>query len=102
MKLRPDSSSYMQLCLHMDVGPLYLMVPTYFDSKKEQWMGAVHLLKAKKMILGMGKSSKELEENFNEKLREHLEDSELSKETFDLFKPLSYWGEMQEQNEDIE
>lgn len=95
MKVKSDSNSYMQLCLHMDGGPLYLFVPTYFDSKEKEWMGFVHLNKAKKMIYGRGKTSKELEESFNIHLKEFLQ-GEFSQETFNLFKPLSYWDEMNE------
>jgi len=96
MKLKPDTNSYMQLCLNIDTGPLYLMVPTYFDATKKEWMGFVHLKKAKKMIYGIGKDSKELETSFNDHLREFLQ-GEYGEETFDLFKPLSYWEEMVEQ-----
>jgi DNA-binding transcriptional regulator GbsR (MarR family) len=95
MKLKPDTNSYMQLCLNIDGGPLYLMVPTYFDATKNEWMGFIHLKKAKKMIHAIGKNSKELEQNFNDKLRKSLE-SEHAEETFQLFKPLSYWDEMKE------
>jgi tripartite-type tricarboxylate transporter receptor subunit TctC len=95
MKIKPPPTSFMQLCLHMDSGPLYLKVPTFFDRTKKEWMGFVHLQKAKKMIYGKGKTSKELEQNFNDNLRESLE-SEHSQETFELFKPLSYWEEMEE------
>ena len=93
MKLKRDTNSYMQLCLHRDGGPLFLMVPTYFDDTKKEWMGFVHLTKAKKMIHGRGKTSKELETSFNDQLREFIE-GEFSEETLDLFKPLSYWNEM--------
>lgn len=95
MKLQADTKSYMQLCLNMDSGPIYLMVPTYFDSTKKEWIGFVHLHKAKKMITGKGKTSKELEQSFNDNLRTFLE-GEFSEETFMLFKPLSYWDEMKE------
>ena len=95
MKLKPDTQSYMQLCLHMDEGPLYLFVPTYYDATKKEWMGGVHLPKAKKMIFGRGKNSKELEQNFNDNLRDSMQ-GEHAEETFDLFKPLSYWNEMHE------
>ncbi len=95
MKLKPDTNSYMQLCLNMNSGPLYLRVPTYFDSTKKEWMGFVHLSKAKKTIFGKGKDSKELEQSFNDNLRNFLE-GEFSQETFELFKPLSYWEEMEQ------
>lgn len=92
MELKPDTNSYMQLFLKMDSG-LYLKVPTYYDSTRKEWMGLVHLHKSKKMIYGIGKNSKELEQNFNDNLRKALE-SEYSEEAFELFKPLSYWDEM--------
>lgn len=95
MKLTPDTNSYMQICLHIDAGPLYLKVPTYYDPTKKEWMGMVHLNKAKKMIYGTGKTSKELEASFNDNLRDYLR-GEFAEETFELFKPLSYWQEMEE------
>jgi hypothetical protein len=79
----------------MDDGVRFLRVPTYYDATKKEWMGVVHLNKAKKMIYGKGKDSKELETSFNDNLREFLQ-GEFSQETFDLFKPLSYWDEMGE------
>jgi dsRNA-specific ribonuclease len=94
MKLKPDTNTYMQLTLHSNEGPKYLMVPTYYDSTKKEWLGAVHLVKAKRMIIGRGASSKELEQSFNDSLRESLE-GEFAEETLELFKPLSYWDEMQ-------
>lgn len=93
MKLKPDTNSYMQLCLHMDQGALYLRIPTYYDSTRKEWLGFVHLTKAKKIINGRGKDSKELEQSFNDHLRQFLE-GEFADETFNLFKPLSYWEEM--------
>lgn len=101
MKLQPDTNSYMQLCLQLDSGPLYLFIPTYFDATKKEWVGGVHLPKAKKMIIGRGKDSKSLEQNFNDNLRKNLE-GEFSEETFSLFKPLSYWEEMLGENPDKE
>jgi hypothetical protein len=87
----------MQLRLMSDEGIVYLMVPTYFDPTKKEWMGGVFLPKAKKMIFGNGKNSKELEQSFNDCLRKSIEtESELAKEIFDLFQPLSYWEEMME------
>lgn len=96
MKLKADTNSYMQLSLHLDEETLYLFVPTYFDATRGEWMGFVHLREAKKMIQGIGKNSKELEQSFNDKLREHFEGPH-SKEVFSLFKPLSYWEEMREE-----
>jgi len=96
MKLQPHTNSYMQLCLNLDgFVPLYLKVPTFFDSTKKEWMGFVKLPKSLKMIYGRGKSSNELEQNFNDNLREAFS-GENSKEVFELFKPLSYWQEMEE------
>lgn len=94
MKLQPDTTSYMQLSLHMDEGCLYLRVPTYYNSTKKEWVGFVRLKTAKKIIHGIGKNSKKLEQSFNDKLREFLE-GEFSEETFNLFKPLSYWEQME-------
>ena len=93
MKVKTDTNRYMQLCLHLDQGPLYLFVPTYYDSKQKEWMGMVHLKKAKKMIYGRGKDSKDLEQSFNENLKSFLQ-GEFSEEAFNLFQPLSYWEEM--------
>ena len=96
MKLQPHTTSYMQLCLNLDGSvPLYLKVPTFFDNTKKEWMGFVRLPKSSKLIYGRGKSSKELEQNFNDNIRESFE-SENSQEVFDLFKPLSYWEEMEQ------
>lgn len=94
MKLKADTNSYMQLALNMDGMTLYLMVPTYYDRTKKEWMGFVRLEKSKKLITGRGKDSKDLEQNFNDNLQESFSTS--PDETLDLFKPLSYWSEMME------
>jgi hypothetical protein len=94
MKLKPDTNSYMQLCLQMDGRTLYLMVPTYFDETRKEWGGFVNLPKAKKTVVGRGKTSKELETNFNDELKKAFD--EHPEETFSLFQPLSYWDEMME------
>lgn len=92
MELKPDTNSYMQIALHGNGKTLYLMVPTYFDETRQEWSGFVHLPKVKKTVIGKGKTSNELETNFNDELKkafeEHLE------ETYSLFQPLSYWDEM--------
>ncbi len=97
MKLHADTKSYIQLCMHTDGDSLYLMVPTYYDATEKVWAGFVKTPNTKKMITGTGKSSKELEQNFNDELRKAFQ-SEISDEVFALFKPLSYWDEMMEQD----
>ena len=96
MKIRSDTNSYMQLTLHMDSGPKYLMVPTYYDESKNEWCGFVRLTKAQKLIYGRGKDSYALEQDFNRALRAAFE-GEHGAEAFELFKPLSYWDEMEEE-----
>jgi hypothetical protein len=80
----------------MDEGPLYLKVPTYYDKNKKQYMGIIHLPKAKKMIYGIGKDSSDLENDFNTNLSNAFQES-YADEVFSLFKPLSYWQEMKDE-----
>lgn len=90
LKHEKDTDSYMQLCLNLDgKSPLYLLVPTYYDKTKNEWIGFVQLPISKKIIYGKGNNSKELEQNFNDKLRCSFEEN--SEETFSMFKPLEYW-----------
>lgn len=90
LKHEKDTNSYMQLCLQMEgSNRLYLMIPTYWDATKDQWMGAVVTPETKKVICAHGKDSFELQNNFNIALQKSLQ--EIPDETFSMFKPLEYW-----------
>ena len=97
-KPAPVSRSYMELCFHVDGSQnLYLRVPTLWDDRKKLWIGFVKTAKSQRLIYGDGKDSFELQNSFNKAISEicDKEDS-MSDEVFELFKPLSYWDEMQD------
>ena len=90
LKHEKDTNSYMQLCLQLEGGnKIYLMVPTYWDAVKEQWMGAITLPSSKKILHAHGKSSFELQNNFTVVLNQSFQDN--PDEIFAMFKPLEYW-----------
>jgi len=90
LKHEKDTNSYMQICLQIEGGNrLYLMVPTYWDATKGQWMGTVVTPGTKKIIYAHGKDSFDLQNNFNIALQKSL--VEIPDETFSMFKPLEYW-----------
>lgn len=90
LKHEKETTSYMQLCLNLDgKNPLYLMVPTFYDDNKKEWSGFVKTPETKRMIFGVGKNSRELEQNFNKHLSQSFE--EIPEEAFSMFKPLEYW-----------
>lgn len=85
-----ETSSYMQLCLYTEEkGNIYLMVPTFWNSVKKNWMGFVKTPETGKIIHAEGKDSQELQNNFNVVLHKSFE--EIPEETFSMFKPLEYW-----------
>ena len=82
------SPSYMELRIDMDgKPPLYLRVPTFWDSIKNEWMGAIKLPISLKIIHAYGKDSFELQNNFNKVLYELFE-SEYKDEVLSMFQPL--------------
>jgi len=87
--------SYMELCLHVDGGEnLYLRVPTVWDDIKKQWIGFVKLPKSKKIVLGNGKTSFELQNSFNASAEKIFHgDKEIADELFSMFMPAFYWEE---------
>lgn len=90
LKHKKDTNSYMQLCLQLGgEGRLYLMVPTYWDSVKEQWMGATTTSVTKSIIVAHGKDSQELQNNFIIELAKKFK--EIPEEIITMFKPLEYW-----------
>ena len=90
LKHAKDTNSYMQLCLYQEgKGNIYLMIPTYYNADKKEWMGFVKTPKTGKMIYGTGKDSKELEQSFNKHLETFFEKN--PEEALSMFKPLEYW-----------
>jgi len=99
-KPAPVSSSYMELCFHVDGGQnLYLRVPTVWDDRRKLWIGFVKTPKTQRLIHGEGKDSHELQNSFNKAIATIWEKGEdLADEVFSLFQPLSYWDEMHASN----
>lgn len=90
LKHTKESFSYMQLCLYSEAkGNLYLMVPTFWDEPHKAWMGFVKTPTTGKILHAQGKTSKELEDNFNVALHKAFE--EMPEEVFTMFKSLEYW-----------
>ena len=87
---KKETSSYMQLCLYQEgKGKIYLMVPTFWDAVKKEWMGFVKTPLNGKLLSAHGKDSCELENNFNVVLHQSFEEN--PDETLSMFKPLEYW-----------
>ncbi len=80
----------MQLCVYQEgKGNIYLLVPTYWDEPHKCWMGFVKTPVSGKILHATGKTSEELQNNFNVVIeREFREGNE---EVFFMFKPLEYW-----------
>ncbi len=90
IKHEKETNSYMQLCLYLEgKGNIYLMVPTFWDSVKKQWMGFVKTPEKGKILAAHGKDSTELQNNFNIVLAKSFEEN--PDETLSMFKPLEYW-----------
>lgn len=87
-----NSKSFMKLCLNLEGrDPLYLHVPTYWDSVEKQWIGATKTPNTKKMIMASGKNDLELQNNFNIAMSKMLHDPEYADEIFSMFKPEEWW-----------
>lgn len=94
------TKSYMELCCHADGGQnLYLRVSTVWDDINKQWIGFIKTPKTQQLIHGKGKDSVELQNSFIRVMAPILEKGDvLAEEVFSLFQPLSYWEEMEEEN----
>lgn len=79
---------YMQLGMHTDRNKtLWLKVPTYWDESEQSWIGFVHTPITRKMIVGIGKNSRELEHSFNMELKKCIESSaEMAEEIVSMYK----------------
>jgi len=89
-------TSYMELCLHIDrENNVYLRVPTVWDEIEKQWIGFVKTPKTQKLLHAKGKTSFDLQNDFNKTLKKSFEDPEISDEVFSMFQPRSYWDEME-------
>lgn len=89
-KHQKDSDSYMQICFYQEVkGNVYIMVPTYYCEDKKEWTGFVKTPETQKMIIGIGKDSKDLEQSFIKEFTKFMESN--PKEALSMFKPLEYW-----------
>lgn len=65
--------------------PLVLRVPTYWDSVRKCWIGALHLKDSKTLIKASGKDSFELQNNFNIEMHHAFENEKLAEELISLF-----------------
>lgn len=89
LKHEKDTNSYMQLCLETEgKSRVYLMVPTYWDAIKKEWMGFVKIPNGK-ILHAHGKNSEELQNNFNIELHKAFQEN--GGDIFSMFKPLEYW-----------
>jgi dsRNA-specific ribonuclease len=86
-----DTTSYMQMCLQMEgkAHPVYLMVPTHWDSVKKQWMAHVKTPQSHKIIHVHGNTDQELQDNFNIEFCKLFESN--LEEALSMFKALEYW-----------
>jgi hypothetical protein len=83
-----SNKSYMNLGLHLEgQEPVFLRVPTLWDSVELQWIGFVQLPISKHIISAKGQSSFELEGNFNIEISKAFKDEKYVDELFSLFKP---------------
>jgi len=97
-KTAVEEHSYMELCMHLDgKEDIYLRIPTVWDDIKKQWIGFVKTPETKRLILGEGKTSFELQNSFNHCLSELMQESEaLGKEIFEMFMPSFYYEQIDE------
>lgn len=66
--------SYLDLRMHMeDKKTMQLKVPTIFDTRSKMWR-AFYKFESGKMIHGVGKTSLQLESNFNHFLAKYMEE----------------------------
>ncbi len=90
LKHKKETASYMQLCLYQEgKGNIYLMIPTFWDAIKKNWMGFVKTPITGKLLMASGEDSTELQNNFNIELHKSFEEN--PEETLSMFKPLEYW-----------
>lgn len=97
------SPSYMELRIDLDgKEPLFLRIPTFWDSIESRWIGAIKTPKTLKLIKGEGKTSFDLQNSFNIALHAMFQ-SEYAEEVFSMFKPKSHWDwNMIDSAEDLE
>jgi hypothetical protein len=90
--------SYMELRIDKDgEDPLFLRVPIFWDAIQQQWIGAIRSPKSKKLIIGTGKDSFELQNSFNVEMSKAFHfDEEIAEELLSMFKPLCYWKEIED------
>jgi len=93
-----DNKSYMELCLQLDGKEnVYLRVPTLWDDVEKQWLGFVKTPKTLKVISGKGRTSFDLQNDFNRNFSKAFHESEeLAEELFNMFKPLSFYHNPEE------
>ena len=70
---------------------VFLRIPTVWNEPDKQWIGFIKTPITQTLIHGQGKDSMELQNSFNEKMKEALENPKLQDEIFSMFKPLSEW-----------
>lgn len=88
------TAAYMEMTLHTEgKEPLILRIPTFWDAVKGQWIGFIQTPATKRMIYGQGKTSLDLQNDFNINLSEAMHDKAYSAEVFAMFKPESEWKE---------
>jgi hypothetical protein len=95
MRKNEVSSSYMQLCLHLNAEEdVYLRVPTVWDDVKKSWLGFIKTPKSQRLIHANGNDSFDLQNSFNREMRAVFQGGgAIAEELFNMFKPLAYWDE---------
>ncbi len=87
MKNQLESPSYMELKMHQDEGPTYVLrIPTFWDSVNEKWIGAIKTPKTGKLIHAEGFDSFSLQNDFNKKFYDAFHDKNFCDEIYSMFK----------------
>ena len=90
---KKEIDSYMEMCLNIDTKEnLYLRIPTVWDSIENQWVGFIKTPESKRLITGSGKTSFDLQNDFNKNISKMMQESEeLGEEIYGMFMPAFYW-----------
>jgi hypothetical protein len=83
----------MELGFHVDGKEnIYLRIPTMWDEVNKQWIGFIKLPESQRLITGKGKTSFDLQNDFNVELSKVFsEGGEDADELFGMFMPSFYW-----------
>jgi len=82
----------MEMKLHLDgEDPKILRIPTLWDAIENQWIGFIQTPKTKKILSGKGKTSFDLQNDFNINMSSIFNDPLYFEEVYSMFKPESEW-----------